>query len=53
MQDALIILAKYPRPSNSKTRLITDLGEIIASRIAELFLADLLQRFTKTELRAC
>ena len=49
--NALIILAKYPRPLRSKTRLIPKLGEITASHISELFLVDLLRRFAVVEIR--
>lgn len=43
--NALIILAKYPRTGHVKTRLISTIGDIAASRISELFLVDLLHRF--------
>ena len=49
--NALIILAKYPRPLRSKTRLIPKLGEITAIHISELFLVDLLRRFAVVEIR--
>lgn len=43
--NALIILAKYPRPGQVKTRLIPMIGDIATNRISELFLIDLLRRF--------
>ncbi len=43
--NALIVLAKCPKPSHVKTRLIPALGEIGASHLSELFLVDLLRRF--------
>ncbi len=43
--NALIILAKYPRPGHVKTRLISTIGDVAANRVSELFLVDLLGRF--------
>lgn len=48
-KDALIVLAKYPRPPHVKTRLIPALGETAASHISELFLVDLLRRLSATK----
>lgn len=50
-KDALIVLAKYPRPGIVKTRLGVWLGDETASKIAEVFLVDLLNRFATSGLR--
>lgn len=43
-KNALAILSKYPKPGHAKTRLSEAVGKTVASRIAELFLVDLLRR---------
>ena len=51
-RDALVIVAKYPRPGHVKTRLGASIGFARAARLYRAFLDDLAERFTQAEARA-
>jgi rSAM/selenodomain-associated transferase 1 len=44
--DVLVVMAKYPRPGQVKTRLARSFGDAAACRLYEAFLADIARRFS-------